>query len=237
MRTLAILCVLFISVYFCSSANAQVVRLKDHSDWWSILNEGSRGPDINPSAGDLDPKTLQIAKLDARKVDFKDITAKLGRAVRIQRGDASTSREQACYRSASFRGPIYLIFEFGEDESNFYLFADGEDWSGRNFCASSKKVSSDISTASGLRLGLTPDQFKAILGQPDTTVDHKLVYSRAVKVKSTPEQFDRQRKEYPDVLSDTLAHQKFDFYTVSIYIEAKFSDSKLSYLVVSRSGG
>jgi hypothetical protein len=235
-RSQTILSVLFISVCLCPSASAQVVRLKDHSDWWSILNEGSHGPNINPGAVDLDPKTFQIAKLDARKVEFKDITAKLGRAVRIQRGDASTSREQACYRSASARGPVYLIFEFGEDESNFYLFADGGDWSGRNSCVTSKQVSSDISTASGLRLGLTPDQFKAILGQPDTTVDNKLVYSRRVKMKSTPEQFARQRKEYPDVLSDTLAHQKFDFYTASIYIEAKFTDSKLSYLAVSSAG-
>ncbi|HTS06404.1 MAG TPA: hypothetical protein VMP68_12540, partial [Candidatus Eisenbacteria bacterium] len=204
--------------------------MDDHSDWWSILNEHSRGPRIKPSGHDLDARNFEIAKLDLAKVSFADIAARLGRAARIRRGDASSSREQACYVSAHGSMPTYLIFEFGEDVSNFYLFADGEGWKGRSSCAKSEQLSSDTSTFSGLRLGLTLEQFKAILGQPDSTADSELVYSRAVKTKSTPEQFERQRKEYPDALSDRVAHEKFDFYTVSLYIEGRFTDSKLSYL-------
>ena len=226
----------FVFLCLCALASARTLKLKDHSDWWSILNESSRGPDIKPSSLDIDAKTFEIANLDLAKLGFDDITMELGKTVRIKRGDASTSREQACYRSANGGTPTYLIFEFGEDESNFYLFTDGVDWKGRSSCAKSKQLSSAISTASGLRLGLTPDQFKAILGKPDVTVQNKLVYSRVVKMKSTPEQFARQRKEYPDLLSDRLAHEKFDFYTVSVYIEARFTDSKLSYLAVSKSG-
>lgn len=210
--------------------------MKDHSDWWSILNENSRGPNIEPRGLGIDTRTFEIAKLNLGRVGFDDIAAKLGRTARITRGDASTSREQACYRSADTRAPIYLIFEFGEDQSNFYLFTDGAPWKGGSFCTRSKQVSGDLSTASGLKLGLPSEEFKRILGQPDAIVGNKLVYSREVKKKSTPEQFERQRKEYPETLSERQAHQKFDFYPVSIYLEAKFTDSKLSYLVVSKSG-
>jgi hypothetical protein len=210
--------------------------MKDHSDWWSILNENSRGPNIEPSGLDIDPRTFEIAKLNLGRVGFDDIAAKLGRTARTRRGDASTSREQACYRSADTRAPIYLIFEFGEDQSNFYLFTDGATWKGGSFCTRSKQVSGDLSTASGLKLGLTSEEFKATLGKPDAVVGNKLVYSREIKRKSTPKQFERQRKEYPESLSERQAHEKFDFYPVSIYVEANFTNSKLSYLVVSKSG-
>lgn len=236
MKPRTILAIAALSQCLCLSVGAQTARLKDHSDWWSILNENSRGLKTNASNRDVDPKTFRIATLDLATVGFNDITTKLGKTARIQRGDASTSREQACYRSATGGAPVYLIFEFGEDESNFYLFADGADWKGRSSCARSKQLSTETSTTSGLKLGLTPDQFKAILGQPDATSENRLVYSRSVKMRSTLEQFERQRKEYPETLSDRLAHEKFDFYTASIYIEAKFIDSKLSYLAVSKSG-
>jgi hypothetical protein len=236
MKLTIVLSVALVSLCLGTSASGQVERTRDHSDWWSILNENSRGPKLEPSGLDVDAKNFEIAKLNLATVGFGDIAAGLGRTARIRRGDASTSREQACYVSADGRVPTYLIFELGEDVSNFYLFANGEDWKGRSSCARSGELSSDISTSSGLRLGLTLDQFKAILGQPDSTVDNRLVYSRAVKMKSTPERFERQRKEYPDALSDRVAHEKFDFYTVGIYIEGRFTDSKLSYLAVSKSG-
>jgi hypothetical protein len=236
MKLRTILSISFVSVCLCSSVDAQTVRLKDHSDWWSTLNESARGPKIQPSGRDMDTRTFEIAQLNLTKVGFQEIAAKLGRTARIKRGDASTSREQACYRSANDGAPVYLIFEFGEDESNFYLFADGKDWKGRSFCAMSKNLSSEIGTASGLRLGLTRDQFEGILGKPDAKIADELVYSRAIRMKSTPEQFERQRKEYPDAVSDRLAHDKFDFHTVGVYIEARFTGSKLSYLSVSKSG-
>ncbi len=100
----------------------------------------------------------------------------------------------------------------------------------------SNVVSGSLSTASGLRLGLSRDEVKTVLGSPDATVSDKLVYSRHIRKRSTPVQFAEQRKEYPDKLSDQQAHEKFDFYSVEIYIEARFTDSKLSYLAVSKSG-
>jgi hypothetical protein len=236
MKLQTILSFCIISLCMCDSARAQGIRMKDHSDWWSILNEKSRGPEIKPNGIDFDGRNLEIAKLDLAGIGFDDIARELGRTARISRGDASTGREQACYRSASDGAPIYLIFEFGEDQSSFYLFSDGTPWKGQSFCAKSKRVSEELSTASGLRLGQTSEEFKRILGKPDSIAGDKVIYSREVKRKSTPERFKRQRKEYPETLTESQAHEKFDFYTASIYVEAKFTNSKLIYLVVSTSG-
>jgi hypothetical protein len=236
-KMLTNLSIFFVLLCLCLSASAKTVRMKDQSDWWSILNEKSRGPDIKPRNVDIDARTFEIAGLNLATLRSDNIIARLGRTPRISRGDASTSREQACYMSAAEDAtPTYLVFEFGEDQSNFYLFADGAAWKGKNLCTRSKRVSKRLSTASGLRLGLNPEHFKAILGQADASAGDKLVYSREIKRKSSTQRFERQRKEYPEPLSDAQAHEKFDFYTLSVYIEAKFVDSKLSYLVVSKSG-
>jgi len=33
--------------------------MKDHSDWWSILNESFRAPEVKSQSKDLDPKQFQ----------------------------------------------------------------------------------------------------------------------------------------------------------------------------------
>jgi hypothetical protein len=234
LQTLISICI--VSLWLCDAAPAQNIRMKDHSDWWSILNESSRGPDIKPSSLDLDARNFEILKLNLAGIEFDDVTRELGRTAHISRGDASTGREQACYRSANEGAPVYLIFEFGEDQSSFYLFADGGPWKGQSFCTRSKRVSEAVSTASGLRLGLRNEELEEILGKPDAIVGDKVVYSRRVKRKSAQARFERQKREYPDPLTDRQAHEKFDFYTVGIYIEGKFTNSKLTYLAVSTSG-
>lgn len=225
-------------IYLCLglSTTAQTIRMKDQSDWWSLLNERAQSPEVRSSVLDLDPTNFEIANLHLGNVGLNDIQAKLGRTTIIERGDASTNRQQTCYRSAGDRQLVYLIFEFGEDQSTFYLFADGAPWKGKAVCTTSTQVSTALSTASGVKLGLRAEAVKAILGQPDAISADRLIYSRQIRRKSTPARFDRQRKEYPDRLSDAEAHKKFDFYTVSLYLEARFTASKLSYLAVSQSG-
>jgi hypothetical protein len=236
MKLLHLLTITFVALFLYQTARAQSLRLKDHSDWWSINNENFHSPPVKPRSGVLDQGIFRIAKLDLEGIKFDKIERTLGTTTHISKGDASTGREQACYRSANEAASVYLIFEFGEDSSNYYLFVDNAPWNGQKYCKKSTEVSEGLSTASGVRLGLPREQFDGALGKPDAIVGDKEVYSREVKKKSTPEQFERQRKEYPMTLSDTQAHEMFDFYTVSTYVEARFTNSKLTYLVVSTSG-
>lgn len=233
-RTSGLLLTFLFFVPLWMAAGGQTVRLKDHSDWWSILNENFRAPDIKAQNKDIDGGHFQVAGVTMGTDQLKDLEFKLGKAKFVERGDASNGREQVCYVSADDQMKMHLIFEFGEVESTFYLFTGGSGWRGSGLCAKSKQVSTGLGTASGLKLGITRDQLEASLGRPDVIVGDRLIYSRKVDKRNTPEEFETLRKEYPDKLNDKAAHERFDFQTVVMYIEARFANSKLNYLAVSR---
>jgi hypothetical protein len=208
----------------------------DDSDWWSITREDTWAGGLKPGNKDLAPTNFQILGFDLG-TQFEDISVKLGKAQPVSRGDGATGREQVCYVSTNHTGPkVHLVFESGELNAVFYLFADGTDWKGSNLCVSSNQVSPALRTPSGLRLGLTRAELETLLGKPDRTTADKVIYYREVKTKTTVADFERIRKNDPEKLSDKEAHERWDFYTAEVYIEARFSDSRLNYLAVSRAG-
>jgi hypothetical protein len=217
------------------SAAAQKTRLSDSSDWWSINRADTRIPHVKAAKQELQPSNFSVAGIEVGHGGVEAFTAKFGRATEVERGDASTGRSQWCYVSA-VNNSVRAIFEFGEDESLFYLFSGGADWEGSKYCVKSKKISFGSSTMSGLRLGLTRAEVEAILGRPDAVTANELVYSREFQKRSSPQQFATLRKDYPEPISDEEAHRQFDFYPVEQYILARFVDSKLVYLAVATSG-
>jgi hypothetical protein len=219
---------------FPAASNGQNVRLNDTSDWWSMNNEHFHGRDVKPQDKDLDARNFQIAGVSVND-GFEKIAAKFGRAKIVERGDASFGRSQVCYVSADDSAKVHLIFEGAEgEESYFYLFVGGADWKGSSLCVKSNLVSLNLRTPAGLGLGITPAEMKAILGPPDLVAGDRVIYSRVVERKATPQQFERFRKEYPEILSDKRAHEKFDHFPVGMSIEAKFQGAKLIYLLVSK---
>ncbi len=226
---------LFACLCTFQSVDGQTVQLRDRTDWWSINNENFRPEDVKARNENIALETFEIAGVYLGQDQFKDIAMKMGKAPIAERGDASTGREQVCYVASEAPSNVYLIFEFGADESIFYLFTDGKVWNGERLCVKTKQISMSSGTKSGLRLGITRAEAERILGKPDAVFDNKIVYSREVRQKHTPAQFETLRKDYGDHLTDKLAHEKFDFYTEAIYIEARFSKSGLNYLAVSKS--
>ena len=222
-----------LSILLLLASTGQAPRREDNSDWWSLLNEDFPVPAVKPQNKDLEAVNFQILGVVLGN-QLEQITAKLGRTRSVQRGDASTGREQVCYVSVDTQEKVHLIFEFGEVESAFYLFAAGADWTGSNLCRASPKVSPAIATAAGLKLGLTRAQVEAILGDPDFASDDKLVYYREVERKVSAKEFAQLRKDYPEKLTDREAHEKFDSYTVGMYVEVRLVNSQLNYLAVSR---
>lgn len=228
------LCILAVWISLCTNLNAQTFRLNDGSDWWSIGSEKYSGLVATPLKKQFDTRTFKILGLSLDTIDFDAVVAKLGKASVVDRGDASTGRSQICYASNAGSEQIHLVFELSEGQtSTFYLFRGGPDWNGSNRCVKSSKVTARLSTDTGLRLGLSQMQVEAILGKPDSVNGDGIAYSREFDRKATKEEFERSRKEYPESLSDELAHQKFDQVTVPILIEAKFNNLQMNYLVVS----
>ena len=175
------------------SAPAHPQRLNDSSDWWSISREDSRTPNVKPSNHELQPSNFSLAGITLGQGGVEAITARLGQAPEIERGDASTGRSQLCFASAA-NSTVHVVFEFGEDESIFYLFSGGAPWKGSKYCIQSKRVSDSLSTRSGLRLGLTRPEVEAILGHPDATTVDDFVYSRQFDKKSTPRVCDISKR-------------------------------------------
>jgi len=163
--------------------------------------------------------------------DFAEVRSKFGKATEVTRGDAASGRSQICYRSPS--GNVHLIFELGEVESLLYLFGDGPKWNGRELCATSEMVSASVSTASGLRLGIRPQEVRNILGNPNIATSKKLVYYCGYKKKTPAKALAKLRKEYPN-MNDAEFLKNFEYADGGAYIEARFAAGKLDYLAISK---
>jgi hypothetical protein len=218
-------------------AQGPAIRL-DSSDWWSYtrleelpVEEASHS--VVWQRREPPETTFQIAGVKlGQPWDFSAIRSRFGGAIEVERGDAASGRSQTCYVSIS--GDVHLIFEFGELNSALYLFKDGQKWNGSELCSPSTLVSADISTLSGLRLGITQKQVNRILGDPSVVVPEKLVYHFALQKKTTPDRLAKLRKENPG-MSDSEFQKSFQYSNVEDYIEARFVSGKLDYLDISRS--
>ena len=224
---------LILGVSLSASSVSQTLRLEDRSDWWSLNNEKEPELYVKLVEKHFDTSNLKILGLSLETLDFDKVAAKLGKATVVERGDASYSRSQACYVSGSGSERIHLIFESGEGmSSTVYIFSGVPDWKGSNVCVTSNSVSSDLATATGLRLGLSRAEVEAILGKPDSVRGNRIAYCREFKRKATKAEFDRFRREDPQ-LSESRAHALYDFVQEVMRVEARFTNPGLSYLFVS----
>jgi len=221
----------------CATAQKQPVRM-DSSDWWSYARqeelpiEQSRQP-IEFQSRKPAETNFQIAGIMLGETrDFSAVRSKFGIAAEVQRGDAASGRHQICYLSPTAK--VHLIFELGEVDSLVYLFEDGPKWNGSELCATSKAISEKTSTASGLRLGLQPEQVKKILGNPNIATPTKLVYYFGYSEKTPPNALAELRKDHPE-MNDAEFRTNYEYFDGAAYIEARFASGKVNYLAISKS--
>jgi hypothetical protein len=213
--------------------------LHDNSDWWSALAQpdSDADPHIPTQERELAPPNFHILGIVLTEKMFDVAAIKLGKAQVVNRGDASTGRSQACYVSTAEdekEEKVHLIFEQGEVNFGFYLFSGGPDWYGSDRCISSTLVSRRLATASGLRLGMTPSRVIAILGKPSTRSKTELIYSLHVTKKLSAKERIEARRSNPN-LSDKDFQANYGSYDWSAGIDAKFTNSKLTFLSISMS--
>jgi hypothetical protein len=207
----------------------------DNSDWWSQLRTNDSGREVAVLKREPAASNFKIQGIDLGDDDlFGKAVAKLGEAQTVQRGDASSGRSQICYTSLQDHpNRIHLVFESGEVSYWFYLFAYGPNWKGSDLCLKSNLVTKSLSVASGLRLGQTPAEVKAILGKPSAIIGNKIIYSFEVEKKTSAGDFEKLRQQHPS-LSEEELHRNYESYSLGVYIEARFAQSKLNYLAVSK---
>lgn len=227
-------CVPAFSQQVTSKPAQPTIRLEDNSDWWSLTKESASDEAIESQERELPSSNFRILGIDLDKGLKDRAMEKLGITTIVERGDASTGRYQLCYVSSDGTPKIYLIFETGEVNDAFYLFRGGTSWNGKDECSATKVVSSGLSTASGLHLGLTPSQVIAILGRPTNRRKGELGYAVHTRKKTSAAELKEWRKQQPE-LSDKEFKANYEFYDLSVGIVLKFVNSKLTYISISKS--
>lgn len=183
--------------------------LKDNSDWWSEIAKGEGGePPGDISRASPSPHNFEILGISVWGFDLhwpNPATRVLGRATVVERGDASGGRSQVCYDSVPRSEATKLIFETGECANSFYLFDGGQPFSGTDRCQSSKLVTNDLKTTSGLGLGMTREEIRKILGPPVVVHGDSFTYKYNVIFKRTKEELEEWKRldgEMPDAQFD-----------------------------------
>jgi hypothetical protein len=146
--------------------NDSRLRLTDDSDWWSEGKSFDSEVHAEPQERELPNSNFRILEISLGDEMFNRAAMKMGKTTLVERGEAGEWRSQACYVSAEGPEKTYLVFEQGEVDFAFYLFAEGPDWKGRERCLRSTMVSRGLVTGSGLKLGLTPAEVITVLGKP-----------------------------------------------------------------------
>jgi hypothetical protein len=203
--------------------------LNDNSDWWSSALENSHAMHAKVQHRLLEPANSRILGITLGDISFPDVIAKLGKATVTSRGDGAESRDQICYVSSGSAKKVHLIFENNEAIDSFYLFSGGSDWTGSDRCAGSDLISSSLGTDAGIHLGEGQRDVEAILGQPSGTYDNGIVYSFEGERTLSPDEYKKLHPHDTNFPNETLV------WTIHVEIDARFENSKLTYLAVSRS--
>jgi hypothetical protein len=235
--------ILLIGILLCSLVlvgqdKDQLVSLQDNSDWWSVGSQNFNTPHFKPSGKDLAAENFAIAGL---ALDFDDhdplqaASRKFGNAITVERDATGSGREQICYVSSQ-NPNTHLIFEAGELDLVFYWFAGGQHWNGEDLCSKSSGVTEGLRTDSGLGLGITPADLQRILGKPDFSDGARFIYERQIKKTFSTAELAKIRKSHPEISESEFKEfeETHRSYALEIYIETRFANSHLTYLMVVR---
>jgi hypothetical protein len=185
--------------------------LNDNSDWWSFTLVDSQRMHVKVQHRLPAPLNIQVLGITLEG-SRKDVIAKLGQAKVTSRGDGAESRQQICYVSSGSAEKVHLIYETSEIFSSLYLFSGGPDWTGSDRCVDSDLISGSLSTDSGIHLGQSRTEVEKMFGEPSASYEKRTLYS-----------FEGERTKEGLV------------YTIDISVDARFENSKLTYLAFSRS--
>jgi len=206
--------------------------LQDNSDWWSLMNGRFTESKAEPQNRELSAANFRVLGVSLGEDQFDKLAFKVGRASVLERGDALTSRTQVCYVSPAPER-VHLIFESGEVPYALYLFTGGDHWQGEDFCLPTPLVSKKLGIASGLHLGMTPRAVLAILGKPSVASSNRLMYWLETRKKTPPGDLAELRSNNRD-LSEPEFHKNYDFFDLSVYVEARFNSTGLNFLAISK---
>lgn len=208
----------------------------DNSDWWTSEQMLHHVPKAVIQAREPAASNFRVAGIELGNDEFSSAASRFGKAPIVERRSPKGHlRRQVCYASHQVSGRIFLIFEESFMEYSAYVFAEGPDWDGRQFCKEVRSPAAAFGTSSGLRVGQPAAGVLAVLGKPSFRDSDSLFYSFSVSgKKATREDLAEARKAHAE-LSQRELEEEFGTYDLEAAIYVRFVKSQLSYLSVSRS--
>ncbi len=228
---------LILAMVFAAFAFVQLTGLSqtgsryDDSDWWSMTRPESADA-VKTRKREAAGANFSVLGVDLREDAIKRLARRLGKVDTVSRGDASTAREQACYRSSDGAPSTYLIAEEGEVNSGFYLLRDPKPWTGQDICKRTNAISEATTTDSGIHLGMSEIALIQILGTPGNRGPERISYSFGVRKPARKSDSVKCRLQNPK-LSEGELHKDCDEYDLSQFIDAHFEGNKLVYFGAS----
>lgn len=201
-----------------------------------ITLSGQTPPLDEPYCDAKTAKKLQIADADAKILGFqigrtslKDVEAKLGPATPRALTREEESDEFICYVSPA-DGTV-LAFYSGAmggwtDVTHFAFWSRGSAPPTYSRCTSSALVTRDLSTESGLRLGLSREDVARLAGNPTRSGRDSEKREYLCKLKMTADEIKRfKAANDPDV-------SEYPYFDRTSWIDVAYSNSKTSHIEV-----
>lgn len=157
-----------------------------------------------------------------------DILSKLGPTLIINDED-HTNTDHLCY--VSDRDETLIVFSFNANRcARFRMMSRKDQFYKWHFCEASPLVSEEMSTESGITLGMHKDQLKRILGTPEKDSNEVLFFEYKGKKPMEKEELKKGSQYFED-------RNNVSKRTVQIYVEARFLDSELSSIDMELTNG
>ena len=175
------------------------------------------------------PDDLNILGFTVGRSKFRDIQTKLGPAKTKRVSREEESDVSMCYVSPS-DGTVLVFYTGvmggGEDLTSFIIWDRGTGFPHPSECSPSLYASRTLTTARGLRLGLTRSELHKIAGAPTQTTPALDKYDFVCWRRMTQEEMQGFRTSNGwDVTSDP-------YFDRSSWIQAWYSDSRVSRIQI-----
>ena len=173
----------------------------------------------------LDESNLTILGLIIGDSASQDIYSKFGPGIAFK-DTAEADETQVCY--VSDKDETLILFSFKNFQcSRIRLLSQKKKFYKWHFCEKSPLVSRHLSTESGIKLGMSKSELKAILGAPHSESDENMSYAYEWKQKMNKTKNGEAGQHSKDV-------KKNPHRTVKATIRTEFADTGLISFEVSR---
>jgi hypothetical protein len=172
-----------------------------------LATEGFAGGAAHPARGSsISPKNFEILGIELPDSTVSDVERILGPAPSKQADNVEEA--SACYTSPGSDRTVLEFRYWFESVVGFRLFTGTLQY--RNHCAKSKLISADLTTSSGIKVGLSKDEVIKLLGPPSKRQQNSFTYEVSYDRPPTHEEIKRSKDAYRPVPASISVYGKID---------------------------